>query len=190
MTNPTLAIIVGSNRRDSINRKLAGGIAKLAVDRFEVTFVQIDDLPMYNQDHEDPLPAPVARFKGEIKAADALLFVTPEHNRSVPAVLKNAIDWGTRPYGQNVWDGKLAMVTGTSQGAVGTALAQQHLRSMLTSILGAVVVGTEAYIQFKPELIDAGGKIANEDTAKFLQGFIDKLAVLTGKLATAKLRAA
>ena len=102
MTNPTLAVIVGSNRRDSINRKLAQGIANLAKGRFDVKFVQIDDLPVYNQDHENNPPAPVTRLKNEIKAADALLFVTPEHNRSIPTVLKNAIDWGSRPYGQSV----------------------------------------------------------------------------------------
>ena len=139
MTNPTLAIIVGSNRRDSINRKLAEGIAKLAEGRFHVQFVQIDDLPLYNQDHESDLPAAVTRLKSEIKAADALLFVTPEHNRSIPTVLKNAIDWGSRPYGQSVWGGKTALVTGTTPGAIGTALAQETLRTML-NFLGVVTL--------------------------------------------------
>src|SRR5262245_26028455 len=127
MPNQTLAVVVGSNRRDSINRQFAQALAKLAAPHFSVNFVRIDDLPMYNQDLETPLPASVARFKDEIARADAVLFVTPEHNRSIPAVLKNAIDWGARPYGQNSWAQKPAFVTGTSPGAIGTALGQQHL---------------------------------------------------------------
>src|SRR6187431_2672219 len=131
MTNPTLGIIVGSNRRESINRKLAQGLAKLAAGRFDVKFIQIDDLPIYNQDLETAPPAAVTRFKSDVSKADALLFVTPEHNRSVSTLMKNAIDWGSRPYGQSVWSGKAAFVTGTSPGAIGTALAQENLRLML-----------------------------------------------------------
>ena len=185
MTNPAqkprLAVVVGSNRRESINRRLAAALAKLAEPQFDVTFVGIDDLPMYNQDIESPLPAPVARFKGDIGRADALLLVTPEHNRSIPAVLKNAIDWGARPYGQNSWTGKPAMITGTTAGAIGTSLAQFHLRSIL-GVLGALVLGGEAYITFKPEMISDNDTITNESTRKFLQGFIDQFAALVGRL--------
>src|SRR3954451_6136451 len=110
MTNLNLGIIVGSNRRGSINRKLAQAIARLAAGRFDVKFFQIDDLPMFSQDLEGNVPAPVTRLKKEIEQADALLVVTPEHNRSIPAVLKNAVDWAGRPYGQNSWNGKLVMV--------------------------------------------------------------------------------
>ncbi|HET7681104.1 MAG TPA: NADPH-dependent FMN reductase [Xanthobacteraceae bacterium] len=189
MTNPALAIVVGSNRRDSINRKLAQGIAKLAEARFDVKFVQIDDLPVYNQDHESDPPAPVTRLKNEIKAADALLFVTPEHNRSIPTVLKNAIDWGSRPYGQSAWGGKTAFVTGTTPGAIGTAMAQETLRTML-NFLGVVTLPAEAYITFKPGLIDEAGRIADESTRKFLQGFVDRLATLTAQTAPDKQRSA
>jgi chromate reductase len=190
MTNPTLAVVVGSNRRESINRKLANGIAKLADGKFDVKFVKIDDLPVFNQDREaEPIPE-VVRFRSEIKAADALLFVTPEHNRSIPTVLKNAVDWGSRPYGQNVWaGGKTAFVTGTSQGTISTAMAQETLRTML-NFLGVYTMPAEAYINFKPGLIDENGNIANEDTKKFLQGFVDQLADFTRRLAPQKQRSA
>jgi chromate reductase len=190
MTNPTLGIIVGSNRRESINLKLAKGLAKLAADKFDVKFIKIDDLPMFNQDLESALPAPVVRFKKEVTDIDALLFVTPEHNRSMPAVLKNAIDWGTRPWGQNSWAGKVAMVTGASGSAVSTAVAQAHLRAILTSILGVTVSPGEAYINFKPDLIDDAGTINDESTAAFLQGFIDKLAVLAEQTASSAQKSA
>ena len=110
MPDVNIAVVVGSNRRASINGKLARALARLADRKLAVNFVPIDDLPMYNQDLEVPLPASVARFKAEIERADALLFVTPEHNRSIPAVLKNAIDWGARPYGRNSWAAKPAAI--------------------------------------------------------------------------------
>ena len=134
MSKLKLGIIVGSNRKESINRKLAQALAKLGADAFDATFIQIDDLPMYNQDHENPVPAPVARFKAAVEGAQALLFVTPEHNRSMPALLKNAIDWGTRPWGKSSWPGKPAAIIGTSGGAVSTAVAQQHLRAVLAGL--------------------------------------------------------
>jgi chromate reductase len=176
-----VAIVVGSNRRESINRKLAQAIARLMENRVEARLVQIGDLPMYNQDLESPLPAGVARFKTEIEQADALLFVTPEHNRSLPAVLKNAIDWGARPYGRNSWGGKPAAITGTSPGAIGTAIAQQHLRQILGD-LGALVMGGEAYLTFKSGLIDDAGVIADEGTRKFLQAFVDQFTTLLARL--------
>src|SRR5262249_53019551 len=140
-----VAVIVGSNRRESVNRRLAHALTRLDADKLAFSFVQIDDLPLYNQDLEAELPKSVARFKSEIAAADGLLFVTPEHNRSIPAVLKNAIDWGARPYGQNSWSGKPGAITGTSPGAIGAAIAQQHLRQVLGN-LGVLVMGGEAYI--------------------------------------------
>lgn len=182
MTKIKIAIVVGSNRRESINRKLAQAIVKLADGRIIPKFVQIDDLPMYNQDHESSLPASVARFKAEIGEADGLLFVTPEHNRSIPTVLKNAIDWGARPYGQSVWIGKPAAITGTSPGAIGTAIAQQHLRQVVAN-LGALVMGGEAYVSFKPGLIDEAGTISDQGTKQFLQNFIDQFSSLAARLA-------
>jgi chromate reductase len=177
-----VAVIVGSNRRESVNRKLAQALARLGADKFVFSLVQIDDLPLYNQDLEAELPKSVVRFKSEVAAADGLLFVTPEHNRSIPTVLKNAIDWGARPYGQNSWNGKPAAITGTSPGALGTAVAQQHLRQVLGN-LGVLVMGGEAYVGFKPGLIDADGAVADESTRKFLQGFVDQFATLVGRFA-------
>lgn len=176
-----LGVIIGSNRRESINRKLAQALAKLGADAFEAKIIQIDDLPMYNQDLEQPIPAPVARFKAEVEGSDALLFVTPEHSRSLPAVLKNAIDQGSRPWGKNSWTGKVAAVTGASPGAISTAVAQQHLRAVLGN-LGVVLLGGEAYVNYKPDLVDANGDVADESVRTFLKSFIDQFAALTAKL--------
>jgi chromate reductase len=180
MAKNKLSIIVGSNRRESINRKLAYALARLGGDAFEATFIQIDDLPMYNQDIEQPLPDKVARFKSEVEAADALLFVTPEHNRSIPTVLKNAIDWGGRPYGKSSWPGKPAAVTGTSSGVIATAVAQQHLRTVLAN-QGLHLMGGEAYIRFKPELIDVLGSVNDENVREFLKSFIDQFGTFADK---------
>jgi len=178
-----LAVIVGSNRRDSINRKLAQALTKLGADKFDANFVRIDDLPMFNQDLEGNLPAEVVRFKNELARADGVLIVTPEHDRSIPAVLKNAVDWGARPWGKNSWAGKPAFITGTSPGPIGSALAQQHLRSVMTG-LGMILQGGEAYVTFKPDLVDDQGNIGDESTRKFLQGFLDQFASLVGHLST------
>jgi chromate reductase len=175
-----LGIIVGSNRRESINRKLAEALAKLKADAFEAKFITIDDLPMYNQDLEQPVPDKVARFKAELVSSDALLFVTPEHSRSIPAVLKNAIDWGARPWGKTSWPGKPAAIIGTSGGAISTAIAQQHLRAVLGD-LGLHVAGGEAYIAFKLELIDAQGNVTDDSVRKFLKSYIDQFAGFAGK---------
>jgi chromate reductase, NAD(P)H dehydrogenase (quinone) len=169
MAKSNLAVIVGSNRRDSINRKLAHALAKLGAGSFEANFPRIDDLPMFN----------------ELARADAVLIVTPEHDRSIPALLKNAVDWGARPYGKNSWVGKPAFITGTSPGAIGSALAQHHLRSIMVG-LGATLLGGEAYVTFKPDLVDEAGNIADEGTRQFLQGFIDRFATLVRRLTSAE----
>ena len=176
MAKHKLGIIVGSNRRESINRRLAQALAKLGSDAFDAKFIQIDDLPLYNQDNEQPVPEKVARFKSEVEASDALLFVTPEHSRSIPAVLKNAIDWGARPWGKTSWPGKPAAVIGTANGAISTAVVQHHLRAVLGSGLGMHVMGGEAYIQFKDNLVDAQGRVADESVRKFLKAYIDQFA--------------
>jgi chromate reductase, NAD(P)H dehydrogenase (quinone) len=180
MTKSQIAVVVGSNRRDSLNRRLARALVGLGADKFDAVFVRIDDLPLYNQDHETPLPAAVTRFKNALSAADGVLIVTPEHNRSIPAVLKNAIDWGTRPYGTSVWADKPAFITGTAPGAIATALVQQHLRSVMAG-LGMIVLGGEAYITFKPNLIDDQGRIDDEATRKFLQDFVSRFAALVAR---------
>ena len=189
MSQFKVALIVGSNRRESVNRKLAQALAKLGTLGLGFHVVQIDDLPLYNQDNEGNLPASVVRFKSEIAAADGLIFVTPEHSRSIPTVLKNAIDWGTRPWGRNSWTGKLAAVTGTSPGAIGTALAQQHLRQVLGA-QGVLLMGGETYITFKPGLIDADNNVTDESTRGFLRSFLDQFAGLVARFAAAPSRAA
>ncbi|MCL2635784.1 MAG: NAD(P)H-dependent oxidoreductase, partial [Betaproteobacteria bacterium] len=173
MSQYQIAVIVGSLRQDSLNRKLASAIARLAPAEFCFKQVEIGDLPLYNQD-DDERPAPaVTRLKGEIKAAQGLLFVTPEYNRSIPGVLKNALDHGSRPYGQGVWGGKPAGVIGVSVGPIGTALAQQHLRNILAHLDIPVLGQPEAYIQAKEGLFDADGNIGPA-SRKFLQGWVDR----------------
>ncbi len=182
MTKFKLGIVVGSNRRDSINRKLAQALAKLGGGAFEPDFIRIDDLPLYNQDLEADLPAEVSRFKKHVEAADALLFVTPEHSRSIPAVLKNAIDWGMRPWGKTSWPNKPAAVTGTSPGAIGTAIVQQHLKAVLGA-QGLHLMGGEAYVTFKPDLVDADNNIADESVRTFLKAFVDNFVTFAGRFA-------
>lgn len=173
MSTYPIAVIVGSLRRDSFNRKLADAMAKLAPAEFSFSQIRLDDLPLYNQD-DDATPAPsVVRFKSEIAAAKGLLFVTPEYNRSLPGVLKNAIDHGSRPYGQSVWAGKPAGVLGVSVGAIGSALAQQHLRNILAYLDVPTLGQPEAFIQAKDGLFDAAGEIGAE-SRKFLQGWMDR----------------
>ena len=181
MASFKIAVIVGSNRRESINRKLAKALVRLGGDGLDFAFTQIDDLPIYNQDHENDLPASVKRFKRELEAADGVLVVTPEHSRSIPAVLKNAIDWAARPWGKNSWPGKAVAVTGTSAGAISTALAQQHLRQILGA-QGVILSGGEAYLQFKPGLIEADDSIPDDSTRGFLKSFLDQFASLVAKL--------
>jgi chromate reductase len=180
MAKHKLGVIVGSNRRESINRRLAQALARLGGETFEARFIQIDDLPMYNQDHEQPVPSAVARFKAEIEASDAVLFVTPEHNRSIPALLKNAIDWGARPWGKTSWPGKAAAIIGTSGGVISTAIAQQHLRAVLGD-LGLHVMGGEAYLQFKPDLIDAQAHVSDDSVGKFLKNYIGQFAIFAAR---------
>ena len=173
MSQYNIAVIVGSLRKDSFNRKLATALARLAPADFRFTQVRLDDLPLYNQDDDGQQAASVLRLKGEIKAAQGLLFVTPEYNRSIPGVLKNAIDHASRPYGQSAWAGKPAGVIGASVGAIGTAMAQQHLRNVLAYLDVPTLGQPEAFIQAKDGLFDEAGNIG-ADSQKFLQGWVDK----------------
>jgi len=181
MAKPVVGIIVGSNRRESINRRLAKALAKLASDRLDFAWIRIDDLPMYNQDLEADRPSVVHRFTAEVAQVPALLFVTPEHNRSLPAVLKNAIDWGSKPTDRNVWRGKVAAITGTSFGAIGTAVGQQHLRQIL-GILGVLVMGGEAYISFRPDPVDDDGNFLDDSKRAFCKAYMDQFAALVTRL--------
>jgi chromate reductase, NAD(P)H dehydrogenase (quinone) len=173
MSKYKIAVVVGSLRRDSFNRKLANAIIKLAPLEFSFKQLPIGDLPLYNQDDDASPAESVKLLKNEIRAADGLLFVTPEYNRSIPGVLKNAIDHASRPYGQNAWAGKPAGVLGVSVGAIGTAMAQQHLRNVLAYLDVPTLGQPEAFIQAKEGLFDKAGNIG-ADTEQFLQNWMDR----------------
>jgi len=176
-----IAVVVGSIRKESINRKLAKALIKLAPKDLECELVRIDDLPVFNQDHDQDPPQQVARVKAQIVAANAILFITPEHNRSLPTALKNVLDWVSRPYGKNLWAGKPAGVAGASVGAVGTAVAQAHLRAVLGYLDVPTLGQPEVYVQFTKDLIDDDGNISNDGTRKFLQSFVDRYAAWIAK---------
>ncbi len=175
MSQYPVAVIVGSLRRDSLNRKLASAIARLGPPEFTFTQVRIDDLPLYNQDDDDNPAASVKRLKDEIRAAKGLMFVTPEYNRSIPGVLKNALDHASRPYGKSVWGGKPAGVLGVSVGQIGTAVAQQHLRTVLAYLDVPTLGQPEVFLQMKEGLFDESGGIG-PDSRDFLQGWMDRYA--------------
>ena len=173
MSQYQIAVIVGSLRKDSFNRKLADAIVKLAPPEFTFKQVQIGDLPLYNQDDDENQAESVKRLKNEIRGAQGLLFVTPEYKRSIPGVLKNAIDQASRPHDQNSWTGKPAGVLGASIGVLGTAMAQQHLRNIL-AFLGIPTLGQpEAYIHVTDDLFDEDGNIG-ADIKEFLQNWMDQ----------------
>ncbi len=169
-----IAVTVGSLRRDSFNKALAHAVTQLASADFAFEFLDIGVLPLYSQDYDADFPEAARHFKQRIEAADALLFVTPEYNRSIPGVLKNALDWGSRPWGKNSWGGKPGAVLGTSLGATGTALSQQHLRNVLAYLDVATLGQPEMFIKHVEGVIEADGKITNDDTRKFLQNFVNR----------------
>lgn len=173
MSKYPIAVIVGSLRHDSFNRKLATAVAKLAPPEFAFRQVQIGDLPLYNQDDDTNQAESVKRLKNEINGAKGLLFVTPEYNRSIPGVLKNAIDHASRPYGHSAWTGKPAGMLGVSPGATGTAMAQQHLRNILATLDVPTLGQPEAFIQVKDGLFDEVGNIGAENK-QFLQYWLDR----------------
>jgi len=173
MSQLKIAVFVGSLRKDSFNRRLARAVEKLAPAELTFNHARIDDLPLYSQDFDGAYPAVATRLKQEVEAANGLLFVTPEYNRSIPGVLKNAIDIASRPWGTNSFAGKPAAVIGASIGTGGTALAQQHLRNVLAYLDVPVLGQPEVFIHFKDELIAEDGTINNDGTTKFLQGFMD-----------------
>lgn len=173
MSQYQIAVLIGSLRKDSFNRQLANVLVKLAPAEFTFKQISISDLPLYNQDDDAQPAESVKRFKAEIAASQGVMFVTPEYNRSIPGVLKNALDQGSRPYGQSVWAGKPAGIVGISIGAIGTALAQQHLRNVLAYLDMPTLGQPEVFVQMKESLFDAEGNISS-DSKKFLQGWMDK----------------
>jgi chromate reductase len=172
----TVGYIVGSLSQKSINRSLALALSRLAPPELHLTEIPIGELPLYSHDHDPNYPAVAQEFKDAIKASDALLFVTPEYNRSIPGALKNAIDWATRPYGSNVLNGKPAAIIGASPGPISTAVAQQHLKTILSFTNSPVLGQPEAYIQFTKGLIDDKGDIQVPSTTEFLTGYMRAFA--------------
>jgi chromate reductase len=171
-----VAVLVGSLRKDSINRKVANALIELAPAALKLGIVEIGHLPIYNQDVDDKPPAEWTAFRDHIRAADAVLFVTPEHNRSVPAALKNAIDVGSRPYGKSAWSGKPGAVVSASPGAIGGFGANHHLRQSLVFLNIPAMPQPEAYLGHADKLFDANGKLVDDGTRKFLQGFMQAYA--------------
>lgn len=183
MSTYKIAVFVGSLRAASLNLRLARALEKLFPADFQLEYVSLGDVPLYNQDHENDMPPAAATLKTQIAQAQGILFVTPEHNRSIPAALKNAIDWGSRPWGQNAWIGKTAGIVGTSPSAAGTAMAQQHLRNILAAEGVNVLTTPEVFLQTTEGLIDDQYAITKDSTRQFLQGWVQRYVDWVRKLA-------
>jgi chromate reductase, NAD(P)H dehydrogenase (quinone) len=171
-----IAVFVGSLRTESINRKVANALAELAPSSLKLQIVEIGQLPLYNQDFDQNTPQPCLDFRARVRAADGVLFVTPEHNRSMPAAMKNALDVASRPYGNSAWNGKPGAVISASPGAVGGFGANHHLRQSLVFLNVPVMQQPEAYIGGADKLFDSSGKLANDATRNFPQNFIEAFA--------------
>lgn len=179
-----VAVLVGSTRPTSSNLKLAKALEKLAAGKLKFDYIRIDNLPFYDEALWDDPPAEVIRLKREIADADAVLFVTPEYNRSIPGILKNAIDWPSRPYGDSVWSGKPAAIAGATGGVSGTAAAQAHLRSILP-MTGIALMGTpEVYFQSRPGAIGDDLTITDERMRTNLGIWVDRFSDWIGRFAT------
>jgi chromate reductase, NAD(P)H dehydrogenase (quinone) len=182
MTGYKVGYLIGSLAKESINRKLAGALIRLAPDELEFREISFGELPLYSYDYDADYPPQARSFKAAIAACDAVLFVTPEYNRSIPGGLKNAIDWASRPYGHNSFARKPSAVIGTSPGAIGTAVAQQSLRSVLSFCNSPQMNAPEAYIQFKPGLITEEGEVTVADTEAFLRNYMAEFHAFIGRV--------
>lgn len=174
MTSFRIGYLIGSLTTGSINRKLAMALTKLAPANLSFTEISFRDLPLYSADYDADFPPVAKDFKRAIQAVDAVLFVTPEYNRSIPGGLKNAIDWASRPYGTNSFTHKPSAVIGASPGAIGTAVAQQSLRSVLGFCNSPQMNAPEAYIHFTPGLITDDGEVTAASTEKFLRTYMQE----------------
>jgi chromate reductase, NAD(P)H dehydrogenase (quinone) len=181
-----VGVFIGSLSKDSINRKLAKALQKLAPEALDLQEIPIRDLPLYNYDFDADFPPEGKAFKDAVAAVDALMFVTPEYNRSIPGSLKNAIDWGSRPYGQNSFAKKPSAVIGASIGVISTAVGQQHLRSILSYVNSPELAQPEAYIHFTDGLITDDGDVTNDSTAEFLKTWLSEFEVFIGKVVGAE----
>lgn len=178
---PKVGIVVGSIRKNSFSGQLANNVVQLFPEGYEAEFIEIANLPLYNQDYDEDIPEVYTSFRETIKALDAVVFVTPEHNRSVPAALKNALDVGSRPYGSNVWDGKPTLIVSQSPSNLSGFGANHHLRQVLAFLNMPVVQQPEVYIANVHELLGEDGKITNEDTIDFLQSAVNEFVSLIKK---------
>lgn len=178
-----IGVLVGSLRKDSFTKKIANNIINLAPDSLKLEIINIGDLPLYNEDYDsgEP-PKEYKEFREKVKQKDGILFLTPEYNRSIPGVLKNAIDVGSRPYGQSVWDKKPSAVISTSPGLIGGFGANQHLRQTFVFLNLLCMQQPEAYLSHVNQYLDDAGKINNEDTKKFLEKFIEEYAAWVMKI--------
>jgi chromate reductase len=184
MTTRKVGYLIGSLAKGSINRKLAKALVRLAPPQLEMTEISFADLPLYSYDYDADFPPVAKAFKDAIAAVDAVLFVTPEYNRSIPGGLKNAIDWGSRPYGKNSFTRKPSAVIGTSPGSIGTAIAQQSLRSVLGFCNSPQMNAPEAYIQFTPGLITDDGEVIVSSTEEFLRSYMGEFHAFVGRVLT------
>ena len=181
MRQYAIAVVVGSLRKESVNRQLAQALIKLAPAELSLKLLDVD-LPLFNQDKESDPPESVRQFKAAIQAADGVVFVTPEYNRSIPGVLKNALDQGSRPYGKSVWTGKPAGVLGASIGAYGSAMAQQHLRNVLAFLDMPTMAQPEGFFQIGDDFLDTDAQVTAA-SRKYVQRWINAYAVWVKKLA-------
>lgn len=181
-----IGIIIGSISSTSLNRTLAKALQRLAPEGITLTEIPIAELPFYSPDHDADFPAVAREYKDAIAATDGVIIVTPEYSRSVPGVLKNALDWAARPYGQGSFNGKPTAVIGASAGPISTAAAQQHLRAVLLHLNATVLGQPEGYIQATPGLITEDGEVTNESTAAFLTSFVEALGGLVSRVQAAK----
>ena len=185
MTNFKVGYMIGSLAKNSINRKLATALVKLAPKELDMSEIRFGDLPLYSYDYDADFPPAAHAFKDALAAVEAVLFVTPEYNRSIPGGLKNAIDWASRPYGTNSFTRKPSAVIGTSPGSIGTAIAQQSLRSVLSFCNSPQMNAIEAYIQFTPNLITDDGEVTNDSTREFLRNYITEFHGFISRVYTA-----
>ena len=184
MAGYKVGYFVGSLATNSLNRLLAKALVRLAPPELQMTEISFKDLPLYSYDYDANYPAVATEFKNAIAAVDAVIFVTPEYNRSIPGGLKNAIDWASRPYGKNAFTRKPSAFIGTSPGKIGTAIAQQHLRSILAFCNSPQMNSIEAYIQFEPGLIGEDGQVNNESTREFLQNYMAEFGSFIARVYT------
>jgi len=184
MAGYKVGYFVGSLAAKSINRLLAKALVRLAPAELHMTEISYRDLPLYSYDYDANYPPVATEFKNAIASVDAVLFVTPEYNRSLPGALKNAIDWASRPYGTNAFTRKPSGIIGTSPGKIGTAIAQQHLRSILAFCNSPLMNAIEAYIHFEPGLINEDGEVSNDSTRAFLQNYMAEFHGFIGRVYT------